>query len=167
VLAAAAVAGFTVGKHHGAEHPPGTSSEWTSGPATTAIHAGEGPAFPDDLKGWQRQREWTETTRAFTDQWASVCGSDTCTNPYPATMNGCAQQKFLVRWRSLDDPVLFGYGEVTGDVGTVVEDHLSAAAAQGWAELSGCSWPLWQYSAGKPSTLGDVAVSVQQWTPTA
>jgi len=146
---------------------PGSTAGWTGGDATDVIHAGSGPNFPGELAGWQKQREWSETSRAFTGQWTSVCGSDVCDNPYPATMNGCAGQRFLVRWRSLGDPVQFAYGEVTGDVGTVVEKQLAKPADRGWAELSGCSWPLWQYSSGHPSTLGDIAVTVQQWAAAA
>ncbi|WP_157411647.1 hypothetical protein [Actinoplanes rectilineatus] len=138
---------------------------WSDSGTTNLILSGQGPAFPQTLVGWELQHEWTETTRAFTGQWSSVCGSDACTNPYPATMNGCSNQRFLVRWRSLNDPVLFAYGEVTGSVDTVVEDRLNEAAQKGWAELAGCSWPLWQYPPGHPSTLGDVVVGVQHWAP--
>lgn len=144
---------------------PGDTPTWTTGGTADSIHGGQGPEFPDDLDGWQQQNEWTETTRAFGGQWTSVCGSAACADPYPATMNGCASQRFLVRWRSLNGVVLFAYGEVTGDVGTVVEKQLAKPAQQGWAELTGCSWPLWQYPPGHPSTLGDIAVSVQRWTP--
>ena len=145
---------------------PGVTATWSTGITSDTLHAGQGPAFPDKLDGWQQQRDWTEITRAFTGQWTSVCGSNTCNDPYPATMNGCANQRFLIRWRSLNDPVLFAYGEVTGDIGTIAEKQLTEPATQGWAELTGCSWPLWQYTDGHPSTLGDITVAVQQWTPT-
>ncbi len=151
----------------GASRPaaaPSIAPTWNTVGTSNSMLAGQGPPFPADLNGWQRQREWTEITRAFTGQWTSVCGSDACPNPYPATMNGCADQRFLIRWRSLGDPVLFAYGDVSGTTNPIVEQQMSAPAQQGWAELTGCLWPLWQYQSGLPSTLGDIAVSVQHWT---
>jgi hypothetical protein len=147
---------------------PGVSASWTNSGTDDTLHAGQGPEFPTKLVGWQLQAEWADGTRAFTGSWSSLCGEEACPHRYPATMNGCANQRFLIRWRSLGGPVLFAYGEVTGDVGTIADQQLAKPTDRGWAELTGCSWPLWQYVAqDNGSNLGDIAVAVQHWQAAA
>lgn len=129
-------------------------------------HAGQGPAFPAELTGWKAGDEWDGGLRASGD-WVSLCSGDQCGDmSYPATMNGCANQRFLLRWRTNDGaPVHFGYGTVAADIGTLVEGQLPQPASIGWAELHGCGWPLWRTTGS--NSLSDVTVAVQVWYPAA
>jgi hypothetical protein len=141
---------------------------WNRANVGNLIHAGQGPDFPLVLPGWRLRKEWDDHLRAFRNEWRSLRPNDP-DNPYPATMNGCGNQRFLIRWRSISGvPVRFGCGTVAGDIGTIVEDELPVPAERGWAELHGCGWPLWQYiEQDGGGHLGDIAVALQQWTAAA
>ncbi|MEV4351704.1 hypothetical protein AB0J83_45175 [Actinoplanes sp. NPDC049596] len=121
------------------------------------------PRHPDRLATGS---EWTETTHVFGDR-TSLCNTATCPHPYLATMNGCANQRFLIRWRSTDaqQKVTFAHGTVAGDIGTIAEKQFTQPTDTGWAEPNCCGWPLWKTLG--PNAIADVAVSIQQWTPTA
>ncbi|MCD5316871.1 hypothetical protein [Kineosporia babensis] len=152
--------------------PAGTDQAWNG--ADDVVHAGTAPAFPEDLAGWSLEQEWTETPRAFEDQWSSLCGPNRCSG-YPATMNGCGTHRFLFRWRSLGLPVVSSSSWAsTSDLDTTDSQPLlntelgqTPAATSGWAELNGCSqltFTLPTQPEGQ-STLVDVAVSIQEWIP--
>src|SRR5690349_6484568 len=79
--------------------PAQPAAGWSTAGTTNTIHTGPGPAFPATLPGWQLADEWTDGARVFAD-WVSLCTGGTCPHPYPATMNGCANQRFLIRWRT-------------------------------------------------------------------
>ncbi|MFF2026884.1 protein kinase domain-containing protein [Rhodococcus koreensis] len=125
-------------------------------------HAGLAPSpeFPQSLPQWTLKTSWTLTTRAFQDSWSKAPGPGQ--SRFPATMNGCANQRFLVRWRAVNPNA------------TVVATHLNAAdkptdqvtGNAGWMDLSGCYTPAFQFSASADrSTLTDVTIAVQQWVP--
>lgn len=141
---------------------------WNGANKCNSIHAEQGPDFPTVLQGWRLRREWEAHLRVFCGEWRSLSPDDP-DDPYPATMNGCANQRFLIRWRSIGGaPVRFGCGTVAGNIGTIVENELSAPAVCGWAELHGCGWPLWQFVEQKNGgNLGDIAVAVQSWIASA
>ncbi|MEU4426192.1 hypothetical protein AB0F81_36695 [Actinoplanes sp. NPDC024001] len=144
---------------------PGLGPSWTDEASTNTLHSGQGPDFPDTLAGWQLADQWADQTRVF-GEWTSLCAGDDCAHSYPATMNGCANQRFLLRWRSNGgEKLTFAHGTMAGDIGTLAEEQLTEPVSIGWAELHGCGWPLWKHS--DPNGVTDVTVSVQQWTPTA
>ncbi|MGN9763771.1 hypothetical protein ACTMS2_01195 [Micromonospora sp. SD12] len=140
--------------------------KWSPTNIGNDIHGGQVPIFPDVLPGWRLVREWRATVRAFADQWASLRTADgEFFSEYPATMNGCSNHRFRLRWRSIDGvPVRFACGTVASDVGTLVEEELPEPTAQGWAQLHGCGWPLWRYVLQRDgSNLGDIVVEIQHW----
>lgn len=130
----------------------------------TQIGSGSTVDLPDRFPGWVLDKQWSTLVRAFTDSWTSVSIADRL-DLYPASMSGCASHRFLVRWRSITEvPVRFAVGVLTGDVGTIVEEELVEPTVEGWAQLHGCDWPLWQYvQQPSGSNLGDVAVELQHW----
>ncbi len=82
---------------------------------------------------------------------------------FPSTTNGCDNQRFLVRWRSVssdaDVAARWNQSDVKFGTPTVGEG--------GWFDLDGCAWPEVRLENAKPggSTLTDVAVRVQRWIP--
>lgn len=147
---------------------PSPAQTWAA--ENIEIHSGKGPVFPTALDGWKLEREFDTMVRAFTDRWVSLCGKEVCEPRYPATMNGCADQYFLVRWRSINQvPIRFGWALSNPEVEPLpLEQELSQPAVAGWASLYGCGWPVWQYvEQPNGGTLGDVAVAVQVWVPMA
>ncbi|TDC81266.1 hypothetical protein E1193_15245 [Micromonospora sp. KC606] len=140
--------------------------KWSTTKIGNEIHGGEVPIFPDVLPGWRLEREWRATVRAFADQWVSLrTANGEFFREYPATMNGCGNHRFRLRWRSISGgPVRFACGTVGSDIGTIVEHELPEPVAQGWAQLHGCGWPLWRYMVQRDgSNLGDITVEVQHW----
>ena len=77
-------------------------------------------------------------------------------------MNGCDEQRFLVRWRSIGTAPTIdaGLADAGDGVGTTVTD------TAGWMAFDGCEHPIVRFH-GSTSELGDVAVSVQQYTASA
>lgn len=141
--------------------------------ANAARAAGEAPAFPDQLQGWELQGEWTDPVRVFSGDegaesaWTTVSGPDF--EEFPATMNGCDSRQFLVRWRAVKGDVELGARWVRGAQalgtygleGTEGGEHTGSA---GWMVLDGCQVPQMQLaSIDDGSTLADVAVEVQEW----
>ncbi|MGY1592265.1 hypothetical protein ACI79D_09850 [Geodermatophilus sp. SYSU D00708] len=113
------------------------------------------------LRGWAIRDAWSDTPRAFTEQVTAVSGSDY--ESFPATMSGCDQQRFLVRWRVVSTGVdVHAYSlDVLGDV------TVEATGRSGWMDLDGCSTPGFEFAASDSgSNLTDVAVEVQQWWAT-
>lgn len=118
-------------------------------------------AFPQSLDQWRLNQAWTDTPRAFLgDEWTAVVGADR--DRFPATMNGCDQQRFLVRWRAVNDTAEV---EARWQQQDVVFGE-PVVANEGWFDLDGCSAPEFRLrSTQDESTLTDVTVEVQQWVP--
>jgi hypothetical protein len=117
----------------------------------------ERPAFPEEVPGYSLADEDSETLRVFTGekQWQGLDG-------FPATMNGCSQQRFYVRWRSLD-PTAEVEATWAGSDGSLIESKVVRGTA-GWQSNFGCSQPAFRlHSSGGRSTLTDVVVDVQRW----
>lgn len=143
-----------------------TSAAATASPAEDVWleidHQGEAPSpvFPSTLKGWRRVDTWSQMPRAFTGSWTDVAGPDYGT--FPATMNGCDDQLFLVRWRSIAEgaPV-----QASWTHGPLRGDELTTDA--GWMSVDGCQTPQFRvaHSFSGGSNLTDVTVDVQAWTP--
>ena len=134
---------------------------WAESDVDSLGVASEAPDFPLELDHWTLQSEWSTLPRAFTDQWSLAAGPSY--DEFPATMNGCNDQRFLVRWRVVDEGV---------DVRAAMVDTVGGVWKQtsghaGWMDLDGCYTPGFQLvgptDAG--STLVDVAVEVQQYWP--
>ena len=118
----------------------------------------ERPAFPDEVPGYSLVDQNNETLRIFT-------GDKRWQTPYqfPATMNGCDQQRFYVGWRSLDPTAEVEATWVSSD-GSVIENKPVRGSA-GWQSDYGCSAPAFRlHSSGSRSTLDDIVVDVQLWT---
>jgi hypothetical protein len=117
----------------------------------------ERPAFPDEVRGYSLADQNRETLRIFTGdkQWYTL-------DQFPATMNGCDQQRFYVRWRSLDPTAEVEATWVSSD-GSEIENKAVRGSA-GWQSNYGCSQPAFRLQKSGPgSTLDDVVVEVQRW----
>jgi len=123
------------------------------------------PAFPPALPGWQLTAVWTQTTRAFTGQWQPVAGPRG-EQDYPATMNGCSQQRFLLRYRVLDENTTVTPGWTAPPASTQgAPEQALTPAHSGWLALDGCQVPMFTFGVTDNSaTLVDVAVEVQRYT---
>jgi eukaryotic-like serine/threonine-protein kinase len=125
-----------------------------------AVPVGQGvPAFPTKVTGYAVQRQWTETVRAFTGStWSTM------TN-FPATMNGCVQQRFYVRWRSLNPNAVVEASFGSVPEGFVLDRPVSGVA--GWQSGYGCGQPMFLLKSSRDgSTLTDIIVEVQRFVPT-
>jgi hypothetical protein len=77
-------------------------------------------------------------------------------------MNGCDNQRFLVRWRVLDEGATIT-AMWADDANT---EHERDVGTAGWFDMDGCEHPAIRLAQGASgSTLTDVAVSVQQYWP--
>ena len=117
----------------------------------------ERPAFPAEVPGYSLADQNNETVRIFSDKrWQLLY-------EFPATMNGCDQQRFYVRWRSLDPSAEVDATWVSSD-GSMIENKVVRGSA-GWQAGYGCSQPAFRlHSSRSRSTLDDVVVDVQLWT---
>jgi predicted Ser/Thr protein kinase len=122
--------------------------------------SGSPPSFPNEVEGYRLVDFRDQTVRAFTgEQWSTFMD-------FGHTMNGCANQRFLVRWRSLDPDAVIestrGYDpEEFPDV-----REAPVAGSAGHMAMFGCEQPwLRQRSAQGGSTLVDVVVEVQRYEP--
>jgi hypothetical protein len=96
--------------------------------------------------------------RAFVgDDWTTTVGP--AYGGFPATDNGCDDQRFLVRWRSTGSAVLAG---ALNKLGSAAEQ---VSGKSGWMNLSGCSTPAFRLAspADDGGTLVDVVVEVRQY----
>lgn len=142
---------------------PSASARMLWSDSATEIHIGPPPGFPDALTGWRLGPTWTDQPRAFDEGWTSASGPEH--SDFPATMNGCDLQRFLVRWRVIPDNTTVRVGlqhstapdEITGDV---------VHGQAGWMSLDGCQVPRFQLERSEHgSTLADVAVDVIELEP--
>jgi hypothetical protein len=108
------------------------------------------------VRGYSLADENRETVRVFDDeQWQLL-------EQFPATMNGCDQQRFYIRWRSLDPTAEVEATWVSSD-GSEIENKAVRGSA-GWQSNYGCSQPAFRLrKSGSGSTLDDVVVDVQRW----
>ena len=89
---------------------------------------------------------------------------------FPATMNGCDQARFVVRWRTLDANAVARFTPAYGgtpDLGIVpIEGARSKTGSKGkWVSDSQCEQPSWTFvSASGKSTLADITVEYEVWT---
>jgi serine/threonine protein kinase len=115
------------------------------------------PPFPEEVPGYSLDDEDRQTVRVFSGekQWRTL-------DDFPATMNGCDQQRFYVRWRSLDPTADVEATWLTYDGSDVLSKAVRGSA--GWQSSDGCSQPAFRLHSGRSeSTLTDVVVDVQRW----
>ena len=117
----------------------------------------EPPAFPGEVRGYSLADRNRETVRIFDDkQWQII-------DRFPATMDECDQQRFYVRWRSLDPAAEVEATWVSSD-GSEIEKKAVRGSA-GWQSNYGCSQPAFRLrSSGNEAALDDIVVEVQRWT---
>jgi hypothetical protein len=151
VLAAGLVAGALSGC--------GAGDPWSADtPGTVA--AGEPADFPTELDHWALQSSWSTMPRAFSgDEWSPTSGPDY--SSYPVTMNGCSAQRFLIRWRAVDEGVTVLAATI--DTAGAVQQQVSGG--RGWMDTDGCVTPGFRLADDLPdgSTLTDVTVEVQRY----
>jgi hypothetical protein len=125
------------------------------------------PPFPTALAEWRRQAAWNTMPRAFTGNgWTTVSGPSW--SRFPSTMNGCDDQRFLVRWRAVSHTAQVAARWVNSGEALPTPDVTGTAGKQvianaGWMQIDGCQtsqFRLVRDSSG--STLTDVTVDVQQ-----
>lgn len=144
------------------------AESWANEPIDT-VAAGDPPAFPQQLAHWTLTAQWSDLPRAFAGDgpWTITVGPDA--NPFPATMNGCNDGRFLVRWRAVDDGVnvlagearIDGQGNLDGSVWKQVNAH------SGWMDIDQCYAPVFRMAAALAdgTNLADVTVQVQEYQP--
>lgn len=142
-------------------------SVWERQPNTLGVDE-QSPDFPEKLDGWLADAEWTINVRAFDNDWSPVSGAD-YENDYPATMNGCDNRLFLVKWRVIDtkSTVKASWQHATAAEGVAMGDALTGK--RGWLVLDGCQVPLFRFGqaeGGGDWNLADVVVSVRGYNPT-
>lgn len=116
------------------------------------------PPFPTAATGYSFSRSVQTTVRAFEGtKWATV-------TDFPATMNGCDQQRFYIRWRSLNPSAAIQATFVSSPDDIVLDAPVTGTA--GWQSGYGCGQPAFRLSstASDGSTLADVVVEYQVWT---
>ena len=129
------------------------------------------PDFPSEVVGYRLASTETLTSRAFT-------GSLNQVYEVVATMNGCANQRFYLRWRTLNQEMsvkavwtyprlLDAKGELAEPV--VEEQGGSAMGKSGWMSSYGCTIPAFEVAdhpySGPGEPLTDVVVELRIWTP--
>jgi hypothetical protein len=132
---------------------------------TTTGHIGVAPipTFPATLPHWAKHAAWSDLPRAFESQWTNVAGPHQ--ERFPATMNGCDDQRFLLRWRTINQAVTVD-AQPVGANGAQSGTQVTGAA--GWMDFDGCQTPQFRFHGTPPTgatNLTDVTVSVEQWLP--
>jgi serine/threonine protein kinase len=114
------------------------------------------PAIPTAVEGYEVSQTWKTTVRAFEGtEWSTLF-------EFPATMNGCSQQRFYVRWRSLNPDAVVEATFVSSPDLIVMNEP--AEGAVGWQSGYGCGQPAFRIRQSTDgSTLADVAVEVSRW----
>lgn len=149
--------------------PSRAGSPWVSEPIDT-VAIGTAPAFPQRLDHWTLTASWSDLPRAFVEadqQWTVTVGPNA--TPFPSTMNGCADSRFLVRWRAVDDGVNVIAGAGSTDGGMTVDGPVDKQITghSGWMDLDGCEAPIFRMGAALSSgqNLEDVTVEVREYQP--
>ncbi|MEV0827993.1 hypothetical protein [Nonomuraea rubra] len=133
----------------------GAGDRWGAGNVVTEIGRLEDlPAWPVSYPGYRYDREDSTTVRIFGGQRPAVV------DRFPVTMNGCAHQRFFVRWRTLGEEQVKVQVVASPDLIPIAEPVEGSA---GWIASHGCGQPSWMV-AGE-SRLVDVHVAWQRWVP--
>ena len=142
------------------------SDDYASSFANGADSAGASPPeFPTQVEGYDlAYQEALDPSRAFWQQPNPVWG-------FPATMNGCAQQRFYLRWRPLDENAQIQATWTYNGTGTIEPDGGEATGKSGWMSSYGCTVPAFAVVGhdtytGPGNPITDVVVELQVWTPT-
>lgn len=167
LFAALCLSGCSDHKTRNSEPLPSATSPQPPNPSVNSevwldsVNAGGGsplPEFPKTLEGFRLGSAWNVMPRAFEGQKTSAPGPDY--GGFPATMNGCDDQRFLIRWRAVNDSA-----EIMASWSGDVASGLSPSSA-GWLALDGCETPQFELAGSADgSTLSDVSIDVQQWVP--
>jgi hypothetical protein len=154
-----------------AASPAPTSSAvdpWTGEPIDT-VATGDPPAFPQQLTHWMLVGQWSDLPRAFAGDgtWTVTVGPNA--SPFPATMNGCNDGRFLVRWRAVDDgvDVLAGEARIDGQGNLDGSPWKQVNAHSGWMDIDQCYAPVFRMAGALAdgTNLADVTVQVQEYQP--
>lgn len=119
------------------------------------LRTGKPPPFPTSVPGYRKHDQFTVTHRAFEHQQFQPVHN------ISATMNGCAQQRFYVRWRTLSGgAVQPGYVPVP-----MTRVWMKGTpGATGWMAGDGCHHPAFNNVRPEGSDIfDDVIVEVQVW----
>lgn len=118
------------------------------------------PSFPPSVDDYALANEWRTTVRLFGhDSWST-------TADFPATMNGCVNQRFYVRWRVLD-PKVTVEATILDSAGRIVRTDVASGKA-GWMASWGCGQPGLRLGARVDrGTMANVVVEVQRWKVSA
>lgn len=135
-------------------------SPWGSSLASTinevSVSSGT-PEWPQTFTGYRFDREGSAGLRLFSGKDITVI------TDFPATMNGCAHQRFFIRWRSLGDRSVEASLVSTPDLITV---HEAVTGSSGWMASHGCGQPAWKFLEDENS-MADIQVNWQVWVPSA
>jgi hypothetical protein len=115
------------------------------------------PTWPKHFDGYRFLREESGDVRVFGGQGLATVGD------FPATMNGCAHQRFFIRWRTLGGHSVAASLVSVPDLITV---DGAAYGSSGWMSSDGCGQPAWEVIHDE-RLLVDVHVSWQVWVPTS
>ena len=127
------------------------------------------PDFPDKLNGfrhksgldfWGNPYKEINSVRVFSDKdWTELYP------PFPKTMNGCHNGRYMVRWRSQNPDVLIE--SATGYHGDIrVRGAVAPPSTKGIMQGSNCSEPLFKFSRtknGNSSTSSVVIYEIKFW----
>ncbi len=134
------------------------SGAWSAGPNKAG--GPPVPLFPASLPAWRLNDSWDVTSPAVVGDWTPASGADN--GLFPSTVNGCQLQRFLVRWRAVEDQARIEahWANAAGIPGASVTGHA------GWFDLDGCTTPQFRFVASDGvSTRSAVAVAVQEYFP--
>jgi serine/threonine protein kinase len=114
------------------------------------------PPFPAKVSGYTLENAWRDTPRAFQGaEWTTLY-------EFPATMNGCSQQRFYIRWRSVNPNATIEASLISSFDEILL--HGPAPGAAGWMSSYGCAQPAFRFiTSTDDSSLSDIVVEVQQW----
>nr|WP_240742261.1 hypothetical protein [Micromonospora zingiberis] len=115
------------------------------------------PAWPDHLDGYRLLREESGSVRVFAGQGLATVVD------FPATMNGCAHQRFCIRWRTLGGQSVAASLVSMPDLITI---EPAAYGHSGWMASHGCGQPAWEL-VQEDNSLVDVQIAWQVWVPSA
>lgn len=123
------------------------------------------PGFPSTIAGYQLVDTQTAVVRAFPEKPSGPY--DVIYPPLPTTMNGCGQQLFLFRWRVINPGFRVTAAVVFAEPDTKPRRAGPAVTgSSGFGTTFGCT-QLGFIAADGPNTLGDVAVTYEQWRASA
>lgn len=132
---------------------PPDSTRWNRMPNSDGVN--DDVPFPSSLPGWTMTTNWQAGPRAFNNGWTPATGPDG--GRFPSTMNGCDDQRFLVRWHVRGAQVRAAWADAAGD------RHDQVTGNNGWFDLDGCGNPEFQALAADGG-IADVSVDVQQYS---